>query len=73
MTAILAGTESTAHFSDYKSTTDRRTKAQVPDVAVMNHNGLLRIVGELKTPWISQHDLAAGYRKLPHLRRILGM
>lgn len=54
MTTLCETTGSTSRFGDYKSTRDRRIKGKVPDVAIMDHNNLLRIVGELKPPWIEQ-------------------
>lgn len=50
MTTLCETTGSTSRFGDYKSTRGRRIKGKVPDVAIMDHNNLLRIVGELKPP-----------------------
>ncbi|KAE8403728.1 hypothetical protein BDV37DRAFT_283412 [Aspergillus pseudonomiae] len=57
-------------YARVKTTTaaDSRHKNKVPDVAVMNHNSLLRIVGELKTPWSDKHYLEGDYRRKYPLR-----
>ncbi|KAE8144195.1 hypothetical protein BDV25DRAFT_145895 [Aspergillus avenaceus] len=72
MTAILTATGSRTRFGDYKSSSDQCIKGKVPDVAIMDHNNLLRIVGELKTPWIDHHDLEAAHRDHIRLRRLFG-
>lgn len=43
-------------FGDYKTCVDNRLGRKVPDIALVNEQGFLRAVGEVKTPW--NHDLA---------------
>ncbi|RMZ45773.1 hypothetical protein CA14_005202 [Aspergillus flavus] len=72
MTAILAATGSRTRFGDYKATSDICIRGKVPDVVIMDHNNLLRAGGELKTPWINQHNLESACRDDHDLRRLLG-
>lgn len=43
-------------FGDYKTCVDNILGRKVPDIALLNGQGFLRAVGEVKTPW--NHDLA---------------
>jgi hypothetical protein len=44
-------------FADYKANTSRTVDSKVPDIICMTRSGGLRIIGEIKTPWIKAHDI----------------
>jgi hypothetical protein len=44
-------------FADYKASQGHATGSKVPDIICMTQNGGVRILGEIKTPWVNQHDL----------------
>jgi hypothetical protein len=46
-------------FADYKASQGRATGSKVPDITCMTQNRAVRILGEIKTPWVNQHDLEA--------------
>ncbi|KAN0067753.1 hypothetical protein V8E54_014000 [Elaphomyces granulatus] len=49
-------------FVDYKASSNPRISGRVPDVVIMTEStGNLRVVGEVKTPWIRQHNLRSIY------------
>lgn len=60
-------------FGDYKAGTGSAMK-KVPDTACMRRtNGQIRMVGELKTPWVGEHKLEeAMVGEGGRLKRILG-
>ncbi|KAE8423410.1 hypothetical protein BDV36DRAFT_290544 [Aspergillus pseudocaelatus] len=60
------------YFADYKVTIGPRIGQKTPDLVCMTIAGNLRIVGEIKVPWVKEHDIAAALedvfpRKMSHL------
>lgn len=45
-------------FADFKATIGTRINEKVPDMVRMTTAGGLRIVGEIKVPWVHDHQLA---------------
>lgn len=71
MMTCACGTD--AIFSDYWASTNQRLGGQVPDVViVLERNGSLRVVGELKVPWIDKHVLEDAILNENRLRHVLG-
>lgn len=59
-------------FGDYKICVNNKLGRKVPDIALVNGQGFLRAVGEVKTPW--NHDLAdTMYADQSEFRRYLGI
>ncbi|KAF7596550.1 hypothetical protein BBP40_000950 [Aspergillus hancockii] len=51
-------------FADFKACKDNSlTGGKIPDVVCMTSQGELRIIGEVKTPWIKEHGLEEAYRR----------
>jgi hypothetical protein len=76
MSAVCGSTGIDLTFGDYYSTTDRATGASIPDMAIMTSAGEIRALGELKVPWVPDHQLLAAIEKRDRsqsLRHILGM
>jgi hypothetical protein len=76
MSAVCAASGVDLTFGDYYSTTDRATGASTPDMAIMTSAGEIRALGELKVPWVPDHQLLAAIERpdsSQSLRHILGM
>ncbi|PLB48701.1 hypothetical protein P170DRAFT_475049 [Aspergillus steynii IBT 23096] len=60
-------------MSPHNSTARPRVlTAKVPDTVCLTELGVLKIVGELKSPWVApQHDLEQAQRMPLKLRRVL--
>ncbi|CEJ55195.1 hypothetical protein PMG11_01464 [Penicillium brasilianum] len=56
------------HFADFKCLGSSYT--DVPDVILKNSNNELKVIGELKAPWIEQHKLGGFYNE-DELRQLL--
>ncbi|KAE8164788.1 hypothetical protein BDV40DRAFT_298107 [Aspergillus tamarii] len=59
MSAICKSLQIDMCFADYKATIGPRIGQKTPDLVCMTIAGNLRIVGEIKVPWIKEHDIAA--------------
>lgn len=60
-------------FADYKASRGPAIDGQVPDIVVMTRDGWLRMLGEIKTPWVGDHNLnTAVHNGGPHFRNVLG-
>lgn len=74
MTAVCLAAGIQLKFGMYIATVDRLTGALRPDVAIMTTTGYGQAVGEVKTPWVQQHQLRnAVSRGGLFLRQVLGM
>lgn len=56
-------------FADFKCLGKRY--ANTPDSILMTKNAQLKIVGELKVPWVVEHDMSAAYEDETLLRHLL--
>lgn len=56
-------------FADFKCV--QSTLSGTPDVILKDHNHVLRVVGELKVPWVQEHHIAARLDNEVDLRKIL--
>lgn len=73
VSAVCRATNTDVVFADFKAL--RQTfDGSIPDVALMNGRGAALAAGEVKTPWIRQHNLRhAIYTENDiRLRRIIG-
>jgi hypothetical protein len=60
-------------FGDYKASLDRPTGFDIRDIICMTRNGGVRILGEIKTPWVNYHGLEEAIRLGGNrLRQVLG-
>ncbi|KAE8347712.1 hypothetical protein BDV24DRAFT_157187 [Aspergillus arachidicola] len=58
LSAVCAAVGVDMSFADFKATIGTRIEGKVPDMVCMTNAGGLRIVGEIKVPWIKSHDIA---------------
>lgn len=59
------------HFGDFKAAAPQSGFVKVPDIAVMNSNGKIFVLGEAKTPWV--HDIGSELQVRPAaFRKYLG-
>ena len=58
------------HFGDFKAATPQKGYQKVPDIAVMDSNANLFLVGEAKTPWV--HNIEDQVHNQVYFRKYLG-
>jgi hypothetical protein len=58
-----------AHFADFKCLNSAYDK--IPDVITMSQGNVLKIVGELKVPWIEDHQIKKVFNNERQLRVLL--
>ncbi|KAE8379788.1 hypothetical protein BDV26DRAFT_290949 [Aspergillus bertholletiae] len=73
MSAVCASMNIGMRFADYKATGGPRIGNKTPDMVCLTATGSLRIIGEIKTPWIGVHDIDKAYKYGRHkFRHLLG-
>ncbi|OOQ88038.1 hypothetical protein PEBR_14693 [Penicillium brasilianum] len=69
MNAVFNSQSMGMRFANFKCI--QSTYSGIPDVILMDDNHQLKVVGELKVPWIRDHDIAKNYYRRDGLRKIL--
>ncbi|KAB8207799.1 hypothetical protein BDV34DRAFT_223003 [Aspergillus parasiticus] len=58
LSAVCAAVGVDMSFADFRATIGTSINGKVPDMVCMTNAGGLRIVGEIKVPWVNDHKLA---------------